>query len=147
MKSIERTIKAAIASLLLVLLAACATGPKFSEVQGKFGGPPPDNARIFIYRTAIIGAAVQPAVRINGETVGSAVPQGFFYVDRPAGTYQVSTATEVTRTLSLTLEPGQTRYVRLGISMGFMIGHVYPELVDDAVGASEIKDCHYVGGP
>lgn len=145
MKYIDGTVKAAIASLFLILLAACATGPKFSEVQDKLSAVPADKGRIYVYRTAIIGAAVQPAVKIDGETIGKAVPQGVFYVDRPAGTYQISTATEVTRTLSLSLEPGQTRYVRLGISMGFMVGHVYPELVDDAVGASEIKDCHYVG--
>jgi len=29
--------------------------------------------------------------------------------------------------------------------MGFMVGHVYPELVDESVGAKEILDCHFVG--
>ncbi|HVM81812.1 MAG TPA: DUF2846 domain-containing protein [Stellaceae bacterium] len=144
MMSIARAAKTILAGLCLMLLAACASGPKFSEVQEKLAARPADSGRIYVYRTAIIGAAVQPAVKLNGEVIGSAVPQGFFYVDRPAGTYEVSTATEVTRNLSLTLEPGQTRYVRLGISIGFVVGHVYPELVDDTVGSAEIQQCHYV---
>lgn len=42
-------------------------------------------------------------------------------------------------TLTFRLERGQTRYVRLNISMGLMVGHVYPELVEDAVGKKEIE--------
>jgi hypothetical protein len=51
----------------------------------------------------------------------------------------------VDRKLSLTLDAGQTRYVRLNISMGFFVGHVYPELVNLDVGQKEIHDCRYIG--
>jgi hypothetical protein len=135
----------AIAGILMLLLAACASGPQFSQIQGGLPAASAANGRIFVYRTTVLGAAIQPSVKINGEVVGSAAPQGFFYVDRPPGNYEISTATEVTRTLSLTLDAGQTRYVRLGISIGFFLAHVYPELVDDAVGLAEIRECHYIG--
>ena len=92
-------------------------------------------------------AAVQPDVKLNGEVVGTAVPNGFFYVDRPAGKYDILTTTEVDRKLSLTLDKGQTRYVRLGVSIGFFVGHVYPELVEPSVGAKEIQETQYSGGP
>jgi len=46
-------------------------------------------------------------VRLNGEKVGKAVPNGFFYVDRPAGNYQVVTETEVEKKLTFTLDAGQ----------------------------------------
>jgi hypothetical protein len=78
-------------------------------------------------------------VKLNGEKVGSAVPQGFFYVDRPAGDYEFTTTTELKKSLTFHLDAGQTRYVKLSISMGFMVGHVYPELVENTVGASEIQ--------
>lgn len=145
MKRGERFAKSVIAGVLVLLLAACAGGPQFSQVQGGLAAPAADNGRIFFYRTTVMGAAIQPSVKVNGEKVGDAAPQGFFYVDRPAGTYQVSISTEVTRTLSLTLEPGQTRYVRIELAWGFFVGHVYPELVEDSVGIAEIKDCHYTG--
>lgn len=141
----RRSVKAAIACLLLLVLAACAGGPQFDQVQSGFPPLAPGMGRIYIYRTTVMGAAIQPSVKLDGETVGDAAPNGFFYVDRPAGTHQISTSTEVTRVLSLTLESGQVRYVRLGISFGFLVGHVYPELVDDSEGMKEIKDLHYTG--
>ena len=135
----------ALAGLLVLLLAACASGPQFSQMQSGLPSPTADNGRIFVYRSTVLGAAIQPTVKINGDAVGSAVPRGFFYVDRPPGDYEITTITEVTRTLSLHLDAGQTRYVRLGISMGFFVGHVYPELVDDTTGSSEIQQLHYIG--
>jgi predicted small lipoprotein YifL len=132
----------------LVLLAACgATGPKYAEHERTVSPIPQDHGRIYIYRNSYLGAAVQPEVKLNGEVVGTAVPNGFFYVDRPAGKYEILTSTEVNRKLSLTLDKGQTRYVRLAISIGFFVGHVYPELVEPGVGAKEIQETAYSGGP
>ncbi len=137
--------------VLLSLLAAsalfsgCGTGPKFSEMKSTLPALAADKGRIYIYRDSVMGAAIQPDVRVNDEVVGSAKPKGFFVVDRPAGEYKISSSTEVTRTLSLTLANGQTRYVRLGISMGFMVGHVYPELVEPAMGAKALEACSYTG--
>ena len=129
----------------VALLSGCATGPKFAEARNTLPTLAPEKGRLYIYRTAVMGAAVQPDVRVNGEVVGSAKPKGFFVVDRPAGEYKVSSSTEVTRTLSLTLEPGQTRYVRLNIAMGFFVGHVFPELVEPTVGEKELMKCSFTG--
>ncbi len=93
----------------------------------------------------MLGAALQPEVKLNGEVVGKAVPNGFFYVDQEPGNYKIATSTEVDRHLSLALEKGQTRYVRLNISMGFFVGHVYPELVENEDGEKEIQQCSYTG--
>ena len=100
---------------------------------------------MYFYRTTALGAGVQPAVKLNGEKIGTAKPQGFFYADRPAGNYEIETSTEVKRRLSLTLDKSQTRYVRLNMAMGFFVGHVYPELVDDQTGEKEIRGCKYTG--
>ncbi len=131
---------------LCVGLGACATsGPKYSETRPFAATAAAGDGRIFFYRTAVLGMAVQPDVRINGEVVGTATPNGYFYVDRKPGNYEVTTTTEVERKLSLTLDKDQTRYVRLGISMGFFVGHVFPELVDSEVGLKELQDCRYTG--
>jgi hypothetical protein len=139
---------AAVAIATSMLLSACATsGPKFSEMASSMSAATQGMGRIYFYRTTVLGAAVQPAVRLNGEVVGKAVPNGFFYADRPAGNYQVATETEVERKLTFTLDAGQVRYVRLNISMGFFVGHVYGELVDEAKGQAEIIDMRYTGAP
>lgn len=132
---------------IAVLLTGCASGPKFDEVAQTLTKASPDTGRIYVYRTAVVGAAVQPEVKLNGEVVGRAKPKGFFVIDRPAGNYEIMTSTEVDRKLSLAVEPGQTRYVRLNISIGFLVGHVYPELVEPSVGEEEIKACSYTGQP
>jgi len=134
-----------VAAFIALALGACASGPTYSSMQTAIPNVASDKGRIFIYRTAVVGLAIQPDVRVNGEVVGSAAPQGFFYVDRPAGNYTIAATTEVERSLSVTLAPGQTRYVRLAFSIGLFAGHVSPELVDDAEGAKDIVGLHYTG--
>lgn len=137
--------KRCIILFVAVLLAGCATGPKFAEVIPSLSKMPPDSGRIYLYRATALGAAVQPEVKLNGQVIGKSVPRGFFYVDRKPGNYEILTSTEVDRKLSLTLDKEQTRYVRLNISLGFFVGHVYPELVDTEVGEKEIQECSYIG--
>lgn len=132
-------------TIVALYLAGCASGPKYSEVAETLTPPADELARIYIYRTVVLGAAVQPEVKLNGEVVGKATPKGFFYVDVEPGDYQISTSTEVERHLSLDMEQGETSYVRLNISIGFFVGHVYPELVDSATGEAEIAQCSYTG--
>ena len=131
---------------IAALLTGCASGPKFSAVKSSFAPLAQDKGRIYFYRTSALGAALNPDVKLNAEVVGTAKAKGFFYTDRPAGNYEVETSTEVTRKLTLQLEQGQTRYVRFNVTMGFFVGHVYPELVEPAAGEVEIQKCSYTGG-
>jgi hypothetical protein len=136
-----------VASLsIIALVAGCATGgPKYKEMSQGLTTPQPGTERIWFYRTAVLGAAVQPKVKLNGEVVGSAVPGGFFYVDRSPGDYTVTTATELEKKLTFTLEQGQPRYVRLDISIGFFVGHVYAVLVDEEKAKEEMESTIYTG--
>lgn len=127
------------------LFTGCASGPKYSAVKATLPPLAQDQGRIYFYRTTVGGAAVQPSVKLNGQEIGTAAPEGFFYADRPPGNYTVETTTEVTRRLSLTLDPGAIRYVRLNMAMGFFVGHVWPELIEPAVGEKEMQGCHYTG--
>ena len=127
------------------LVTGCAGGPGYSEMKGRIPALASDKGRIYFYRTSALGAAVQPAVKLNDQKVGTAKPKGFFFVDRAPGSYKVETSTEVSRQLSLVLETNQTRYVRLNISMGFFVGHVWPELVDVTAGLAEVEKCKYTG--
>lgn len=133
--------------LLALSLTACASGIKYTAYAPTMPVVPPDTGRIFFYRTAVLGFAVVPDVWLNDKVVGSAKPQGFFFVDRPPGEYQVRTQTEVTRTLSFVLDAGQTRYVRLSIGMGFFVGHVYGELVEPDTALKELQECKYAPPP
>ena len=106
----------------------------------------PDSGRIFIYRISSLGAAIQPDVFLNDEKVGKAVPQGFFYLDKAPGEYKARASTEVKRSVSFMLDPNQTCYIRLNVSMGFFVGHISPVLVDEDEAKKDLLKCKYTGG-
>ena len=131
-----------------LLAAACASGPKHADVSSAIPTLKAGEGRIYFFRSnSMVGAAVQPTVLLNGQAVGDSKPGGFFFADAKAGSQEVSTSTEVEKKLTFTLEPGQTRYVRTVIGLGVFVGRVYPELVDNAAGESELKEMSYIGKP
>jgi hypothetical protein len=140
MKNIFRTV----VLICVLFTVGCASGPKYAEMVQTIPELNSDQGRIYIYRNSVLGAAIQPDVKLNGEVIGSSPAKGFYFVDRAPGNYKIMTSTEVDRSLSFVLEAEQTRYVRLNIGMGFFVGHVYPELVEESVGQKEIQECSYV---
>ena len=129
---------------VLFLLGGCASGAIYNEAMVSFPSLAASEGRIMLYRNTMMGAAVQPSVRINGEIVGKAKPKGFFYVDLPApGTYTISTQTEAVKMTKISIEPGQTKYVRLEMQMGVMVGRINPVEVANAIGSSEISKMKY----
>ena len=137
----KKIISAAI--LIATLASGCASGPAFNDAKNSFAAMPANQGRIFFYRTTVAGAAVQPNIYLNGDVVGTAVPGGFFYVDRAPGKFEVSASTETENKLTFVVDPGQTRYVRLDMSIGLFVGHVVPRLIDETDGAKEIQETKY----
>ncbi len=132
------------------LMSGCTIGPKYNDIKASIPPVDQDNGRIYFYCPCVMGAAVQPAVKLNGQRVGTATSMGFFYIDRAPGGYEVETSvetsfTQVKRALSLTLDKGQVRYVRLKFSKGFFTQHLDPEPVENGVGEKEITECRYTG--
>ena len=137
-----------VASILLLMatLIGCASGPTFAEIEMQLPALRADSGRIYIFRDGWIGLAVQPDIRINDEVVGTAKPDGFFFVDRPAGTYTVAVKTEAESKLVLSVAAGETKYVRLDVGIGVVVARFTPELVDEAEGCDAIRELHYTGG-
>jgi hypothetical protein len=128
--------------VLCLAMTGCASGTKFVDAKASIPELKPESGRFYFYRSgSMVGAAMQPDVYLNDKVIGKAVPGGFFFVDMTPGSYQIRTSTEVKRTLSITLDPGQTRYVRFDVSMGFVVGHVSPILIDTQIAEKEIIDC------
>jgi len=132
--------------MLAMILGACASGPKYSQVNSTLPAAAADKGRVYFYRSGSpFGAAIQPAVMLNGVKVGDSQPGGFFYVDRSPGNYEVALATEVERKLTFTLDQGQKRYVRMSVGLGILMGRVYPELTDREVAEAELRDLSFTG--
>lgn len=128
----------------LVTLAGCASGPSYKEMASSIPVLSSQNGRVYFFRSSSpLGAALQPDIKLNGEKVGESKPGGFFYVDKPAGRYTVSTATETEKTLSLALDAGETKYVRTSPSLGLLVGRVVPTLEDAGAAQKEIEGLSY----
>jgi len=91
-----------------------------------------------------------PPVKLNGSKIGDSILGGFFYDDLAPGQYKISTGILATTDLWVTVEKGQTQFVRIVDSTlvnGVMtaLDKTIPELVEPAIGEKEIQDCFYTG--
>ena len=137
-----------LAALVLagIFLAGCASGPKFSEVSSSILPIPAAEGRIYFFRSSsMMGAAIQPDIRLNGQVVGPSKPGGFFYVDRPAGTYIASTRTEVEKSTTFALATGETKYLRTTPTFGLLVGHIAVEVEDPQKAMAEIQTLSLTG--
>jgi hypothetical protein len=132
--------------LLAAFLAGCAaTGPKMSEVKSTIPALSPDQGRIYFYRNLnMLGAAVSADIRLNGDVVGRSQRGAFFYVDRPAGNYEVASSTETEKKLTFALDAGETKYVRTYVGVGILVGRIIPELVNGDDASKEMDNLAYV---
>ena len=140
-----RTVKPTLLFLMLWFLAACASGPEYREQSQIIEPVSADLARVYFYRTDASGVILQPEVRLDGEIIGFAQPMGYFYIDRPPGTYLVTAKVSRERKLELTLAAGESSYVRLETRTGYAIGSIQPVLVSAEKGALEIQKTRYMG--
>jgi len=145
MKAVKNVCVMLFLATLMLNVAGCASGIKYDDYQSNIAPLDNQQSRLYIYRASAFGAAIQPEVRIDNFAVCKAVPQGFIFKDVEPGSHKVQCSTEVSRALSLTLKPSQTKYVRLDVSMGFFIGHISPKLVEEEVALKELKKCKYIG--
>ena len=135
------TLRTAAATLLFAtLLAGCATGPSMSELKTPLPALEQGKARVFFYRTGIIGGAYQPEVTLNGEVVGKATPRAIYLKDVPPGSYAVTTSM-TSEKVNFVLAEGQKQYVRISYKFGF---NIYPELVDGPTAEKEVQDLSFV---
>jgi Protein of unknown function (DUF2846) len=139
-------LKRAILLITVISITSCASGAKYHEMVSTLPALNTDTGRIYFYRIEPIPLLLKPSVMLNGEKVGNADPWGFFYVDRPAGSYVISIP-GVDQKVSLALEGNQTRYVRLKLDQGVLYDEIIPELEEENEALKNIEYCNYSQGP
>jgi hypothetical protein len=123
------------------LLVGCASGPKFSDQTANIEPLRPDYARIYLYRLpALLGAAIQPAVLLDGKKVGFAVPGGVFFVDVAPGKHIVSVTSDNELILPLNTAANETKYIRLTVEPSTWTSNIRPVAVDTEIGQHEVRD-------
>ncbi|KQV53529.1 hypothetical protein ASC95_07495 [Pelomonas sp. Root1217] len=127
------------------ILTGCASGPKFAEMSKTIPTLKAGEGRVYFFRAdSMLGAAIQPDIRLNNEVVGSSKPGGFFYVDRPAGSFAAAASTETEKTVSFSLDAGETKYVRSSPTFGVLVGRIVLQLEEPAKAQAEVEKLSYV---
>ena len=131
----------------VVLLSGCATGGFRYEEMSSAIPPLQGNAcRVFFYRDAsMMGAAIQPEIRLDGEVVGRSQPGGFFYVDTQPGRHLATSQTEAEARLEFDLAAGQTVYVASSIGFGLLVGRVQLNMKPEPTALADLSSLRFTG--
>jgi hypothetical protein len=137
----------ALCSFVVVLLSGCASGgPSYVSMSNAIPPLQGNACRVFFYRTdSMVGAAVQPEIRLDTQVVGRSQPGGFFYVDTLPGRHLVTSQTEVEARLEFDVEAGQTVYVASSIGFGLLVGRVQLSLTSEAAAPAYLSPLRYTG--
>jgi hypothetical protein len=124
-----------------LLLAGCATGPQYRDYAKTVQPPKEGEGRLWFYRRSVYnGMFNQPMVKVNGVDVAKAQPGCYFFIDRPAGDYEIATSKDADDQARVHVNPGSNTYVKLTLSL-HMTWHLKPSPVSDEIGSKEIQDC------
>lgn len=126
-------------SMACLGLTACATGDSLSQSAASIPEVAQGMSRIVVYRTQIMGAAVQPKIFVNGQETDTCQPNQVFYVDVPAGQHVLKAVTETTETLVVNTQPNTSTYVTCEVDFGIVIGRPDLEIEHSATGRGEVN--------
>jgi len=146
MKSVRAGV-VAWAWLALALLSGCAaSGRSYMAVSSELPAIKENGCRVVFYRTdSMVGAALQPEIRLDHQVVGKSQPGGFFYVDTHPGRHVATSQTETEASLEFDVQAGQTVYVSSSITLGLLVGRVQLNLRPEALALSELSPLRYTG--
>ena len=100
-----------------------------------------DHARLYFYRPDdSLFPAIRPGVIINGRKVGVSVVGEAFYRDAHPGRYEIFLTSDDDDRLTLYLAPGEVRYVKTSIALGWLGPHLSPTSVESDQGARELQN-------
>lgn len=123
--------------MVCLALVGCASGTAIKDSKEAATAIPSGMGQVVVYRTGLMGSAVQPSVSIDGVKKGACQPNGAFIATVKPGDRLVSAATEVKRETVVRVESGQPSYVRCSIGMGFFVGQPHLEVVPAKTGKLE----------
>ncbi len=136
---------------LPLVIAACAQSPPPAEA-GSTAPPPAHDGRIYFYRAeGPYQAQSWTTVYLNDRAVGEAAPSSAFYRDVPPGQYNITVRSRGLypgQFKSVTLDPGQTLYVRIETRRNVSTGRrsepsptiFYVQPVEAATGRQEVEN-------
>ena len=136
------------------LLSGCASGPTGGEALTANIGP--SVSRLVIYRSSVVGFAIQPDYVVDGRVIAGSQPAGFVACDLSPGRHEVAVANLPLTTnlfghgsekMSVDLRAGSTSYLSAEPQMGIVTpGQITLVQVTENQGRSDVAGLHQISG-
>jgi hypothetical protein len=130
---------------VLMMLTGCASAPVNIASELELQEIPDAHGRIFVYRLNGDADRISSAVRVDGEPVGRAFPGSFFYVDLPAGDYEITAARNSDRHVSVVLDAGAVLNVRVDMWLRRTRWTLIPVLVPEETAKAQMSSLSLKG--
>ena len=131
--------------LLIIFLASCATGPKFSEIDSKTILLDKDKSQVVVYRSGVFAFLIQPTIYFDGKKTGACEPNGVFIINTDEGKHTIMAATETDAVLDIQTLKNERVYIKCEIGMGILIGRPKLSIINPKVANDFIKDLSFLG--
>ena len=133
--------------LLAALVAGCALGPEYKDIESDIAPIEAGKGRIYIYRPQLSFLYVG-SVSLNGEEMRVPSAGGFVFVDRAPGEYEVVVDSVTTENARFQLQADQERFIRITVDAGgYFLYTISPQLTDRGRAREEMQELNYVGPP
>ena len=131
---------------VFALLSGCASvpmGDKTADADAKkFAAPAPEVARLYVYRNAMVGAALTKRVTVDGVVIGETASKTYFVRNVAPGKHTLGTQSEFSdNTLDLDVVGGKNYFIHQYMKIGLFIGGANLELVSEEEGKKGVEEC------
>jgi len=138
---IARTVMGALVTA--AALSACASVPMASsdaDIQAKqFRPPSAGQATLYFFREGILGAAIALNASVGQRMLGQLGPDNYFRVDDQPGDFDMRcSSTENSRSTTISIATGETRFVEIAPRFGFVVARCAISEVTEQQGRSAI---------
>lgn len=130
---------------VLIMLASCATGPKFQEYSSQLPSVQPNKARLFIYRPGSKASSEIPDIKIDGNIIGQLPAKGFLVLDTRSGAHTLKTSFDARRSSTFFIKKGETNYLRVDVKRALTVNEINTTMVESSIGIVEIDKTTYSG--
>lgn len=120
------SIKILLLSFAITIAGGCAT-VQYSDTNIIPEAKENQSLVIFYREKMFAGSGVSYYIKLNDKPIGALKSGTYFYIYLKPGEYTFSASTEVTKTITINTEAGQTYYVKGSVTMGVMAGR--PKLI------------------
>lgn len=131
--------------VVLMMLTGCSGAPVSESTEPGLLQIPDGYGRVFVYRLNGDADGISSAVRIDGEPVGRAIPGRFFYVDLPAGDYEITAARNSSHLVAVNLKAAAVVNIRVDIWLRATRWTLLPVQVSEETAQEQMSNLTFAG--